>query len=103
MSDKKSVIDVDYVAMLARIDIDAEKKDMFQEDMENIVGYINQLSELDVDGVVPTAHAVEMNNVLREDKAADSFDRELILNNSPELIDDELIKVPLVVSGEGAS
>ena len=103
MSDKKSVIDVDYVAALARIDIDAEKKDMFQKDMENIVGYINQLSELDVDGVVPTAHAVEMNNVLREDKAADFFDRELILNNSPELIDDELIKVPQVVSGEGAS
>ena len=103
MSEKNKIIDVDYVAKLARIDIDTEKKEMFQKDMESIVEYVNQLSELDVDDVIPTAHAVEMNNILREDINESSFDRETMLKNAPEVIDDELIKVPQVLPGEGTA
>jgi aspartyl-tRNA(Asn)/glutamyl-tRNA(Gln) amidotransferase subunit C len=103
MSEKSKIIDVDYVANLARIDIDKEKKEMFQKDMENIVNYVNQLAELDVEGVVPTAHAIEMNNVLREDEASDSVSRDIMLKNSPESINEELIKVPQVIPGEGTA
>jgi aspartyl-tRNA(Asn)/glutamyl-tRNA(Gln) amidotransferase subunit C len=103
MSKNSKIIDIDYVAALAKIDIDNMKKEDFQRDMENIVNYVNQLAELDVEGVIPTAHAVEMNNVLREDKVATSSDRGAMLSNSPENIDSELIKVPQVISGEGAA
>jgi aspartyl-tRNA(Asn)/glutamyl-tRNA(Gln) amidotransferase subunit C len=103
MSKNNKIIDVDYVAHLARINIDKEKKEMFQKDMESIVNYVNQLAELDVEGVVPTAHAIEMNNVLREDKYSDSIDRDVMLKNSPESIDEELIKVPQVIPGEGTA
>lgn len=98
---KNKIIDVDYVAKLARIEISESKKAALQKDMSSIVNYVNQLSELDIEGVIPTAHAVEMNNVWREDLSADSYDRDIMLENSPALAGDELIRVPQVLPGEG--
>jgi aspartyl-tRNA(Asn)/glutamyl-tRNA(Gln) amidotransferase subunit C len=96
-------IDVGYVAELARLELNESEKSRFQADMENILQYIEQLNELDVSGIEPTAHAAPFFNVLREDNARDSFPRDEMLKNAPELIDDELIKVPQVLPGEGMS
>ena len=52
---------------------------------------------------MPTAHAVEMKNVWRNDESKESFPREEMLKNAPDLVDDELIKVPQVLPGEGES
>ncbi len=96
-------IDVGYVAGLARIDIDPESKERLQHDMEKIVAYIEQLEELDVEAIEPTAHAVPLTNVWREDIAAESYPRDVMLANAPATIDDEEIKVPQVLPGEGMS
>jgi aspartyl-tRNA(Asn)/glutamyl-tRNA(Gln) amidotransferase subunit C len=99
----KSHIDIGYVAGLARIDIDPESQERLQKDMEDIVEFIEQLKELDVEGIEPTAHAVPLTNVWREDVAGQSFPRENMLANAPAAIDEEQIKVPQVLPGEGMS
>jgi aspartyl-tRNA(Asn)/glutamyl-tRNA(Gln) amidotransferase subunit C len=99
--DTSNSFDVTYVAELARIDLDDADKEKLQHDMEAIVGYIDQLNEVDVSGIEPTAHAVVLTNVTREDRARESVPREKILANAPATVDDELIKVPRVLPGEG--
>ena len=103
MSENSKIIDVNYIAELAKIEIDPSEKEVFQKDMENIVTYVNQLSELDIEGVEPTAHTVKMENIWREDKAENSFAREVMLSNAPDTIDEELIRVPQVLPGEGTA
>ncbi len=101
MSSKAGAIDVSYVAQLARLELDESEKAAMQHDMEAIVEYIDELSELDVSGVEPTAHAVQVTNVERDDVARPGFGRDVMLANAPALIDGELIKVPQVLPGEG--
>ncbi len=94
-------LDVRYVADLARLEIAPEALERLQRDMESIVGYIAELSELDVTGVEPTAHAVPLANVWREDVAGTPLGREAMLANAPAVLHGEFIKVPQVLPGEG--
>ncbi|UDQ97238.1 Asp-tRNA(Asn)/Glu-tRNA(Gln) amidotransferase subunit GatC [Lentisphaerota bacterium WC36G] len=98
-----SQIDVGYVAKLARLELDDASKDKLQHDLEEILAYIEELGELDVDGIEPTAHALPIYNVMREDVSKPSFEREVMLKNAPGTVDDELLKVPQVLPGEGMS
>ncbi len=97
---KSDVIDVSYVAQLARLELDPSSLNKLQKDMESIIEYVNLLGELDLADIEPTAHPVASNNVWREDIAKDSFAHETMLKNAPAVLDDELIKVPQVISGE---
>ena len=90
-------LDVDKIAVLARIELSEEEKSHLKEEMENIVGYVDMLSELDLDAVEPTAHAVPLTNVIRDDIKSGSFQRETMLANAPSTVDDELIKVYQVI------
>ena len=96
-------IDVGYVAGLARLELDPETKVKLQKDMEGILAYIEQLEELDVSGIEPTAHAALLTNVIREDVAEESFPRATMLANAPAEVNEELIKVAQVLPGEGMS
>ena len=96
-----AAIDVKYVAELARISLADDAVERLQRDMQNIVDYIEQLSELDVSNIEPTAHAAALTNVLREDVAKESYPRETMLANAPAVLNGELVKVPQVLPGEG--
>ena len=96
-----AAIDVKYVAELARISLADDAVEKLQRDMQNIVDYIEQLSELDVSNIEPTAHAAALTNVLREDVAQESYPRETMLANAPAVLNGELVKVPQVLPGEG--
>jgi len=96
-------IDIGYVAQLARLDIPEEQAAQLQSELESIVHYIDELKEVDVTGVEPTAHAARLFNVWRDDSAGGSLPRETMLANAPELVDDELIRVPQVIPGEGSN
>lgn len=97
----KSGIDVEQVASLARLDLPQDMIPRLQQEMERIVDYVEMLSELDVDGIRPTAHAVARVNVMRDDVPGEPFGRDAMLSNAPELIDGELVRVPQVLPGEG--
>lgn len=101
MSSGANKFDAGRVAMLARLELAPESLSRFQSEMEKIVSYVDQLTELDVEGIEPTAHAAPMTNVLREDQAVPGFPRDVMLKNAPGTIDDELVAMPQVLPGGG--
>jgi aspartyl-tRNA(Asn)/glutamyl-tRNA(Gln) amidotransferase subunit C len=74
---------IDYVAHLARIALTPEEEQKLASQLGNILGYIEKLRELDVNGVEPTAHAVPMVNVTRPDEIRPSISNEDALRNAP--------------------
>lgn len=101
MSSSEKGIDVAHIAALARLELTDEAAEKLKGEMESIVTYVEMLSELDVEGIEPTAHAVPRSNVLREDRSKESFPREAMLQNAPAVVDQELVRVPQVLAEEG--
>ena len=96
-------IDIRYVAELARLELNSSDAEKLQRELGQIVNYIAELGELDVSGVEPTAHASLLTNVVREDVRRESFPREVMLKNAPGVVDENLVKVPQVLPGEGSN
>ncbi len=92
------VIDIDNIANLARLSVTAQEKAAFAEDMQSIIGFANQLSEIDTEGIPVTAHVVPMKNVFREDIPQNEFDRDELLAAAPTRADG-YVTVPRVVEG----
>lgn len=88
---------VEKVAMLARLDLSTEKKEEMTGQLNDILGYMDKLSELDTEDVEPTAHALPIKNVFREDCVEESLDRDIALANAPEK-EDGSFKVPKVIN-----
>jgi len=89
-------IDVNYVANLARLELTEEEATQFQSQLGAILGYVEKLKELDVEGIEPTAHASPVFDRVREDVARPSLDREAFLQNAPDHANDQL-RVPKVI------
>jgi aspartyl-tRNA(Asn)/glutamyl-tRNA(Gln) amidotransferase subunit C len=89
-------MDVRYVAHLARLHLTDQEVDTFQGQLDDILAYVNQLKELDVEGIEPTAHAIPVQNVLRDDEVRQSLDHEVVMGNAPAVFGDEF-KVPKIV------
>lgn len=88
--------DVEKVSLLARLRLSDEELDRMTDQLGHIVQYIEQLSELDVEGVEPLAHAVEKFNVFADDVVQPALDREAALANAPKR-DEECYRVPAVL------
>ncbi len=76
--------DVKKIASLSRLEFNEEELEKFTTDLSNIVDFANTLSEINVDGVKPTAHILDIKNVFRKDEIKESYDREEILKNAPD-------------------
>ena len=76
-------VDVKHVAHLARLALTPGEEAQFGAQLNNILGYIDKLNELDVSGIEPTAHAVPLVNVFRQDEVRPSFSNEEALRNAP--------------------
>jgi len=76
--------DVDHVARLARLELSPAEKKKFTSQLGNILDQAGQLKELNTDNIVPTAHAVPMSNVFREDKVVKWEDKESLLKGAPD-------------------
>jgi aspartyl-tRNA(Asn)/glutamyl-tRNA(Gln) amidotransferase subunit C len=81
---KITTADVEYVARLARLDLSNEEKCLFAGQMDAILGYVEKLNELNTDGILPTSHAVPMENAFREDRTQPSIGVEKALANAPD-------------------
>lgn len=77
------MINVENVAMLARLSLNEEEKINLAKDLENIIGFANELSKIDTDGIEPTAHIMPVQNRFRKDIAVSEFTREELLSNAP--------------------
>ena len=75
---------IEYVGILAKLELSDEEKEQAKKDMANMLDYIDTLNELDTSGVEPMSHVFPVNNVFREDVVTNGDDREEILANAPE-------------------
>lgn len=92
----KDIIDVGYVAKLARLDLSSEELASFQEQLRDIVGYVKKVQELDLGEVEPMSHGIPIHNVFRKDEPADGLSQEIALANAPSMRDGQFI-VPRIV------
>jgi len=75
--------DVQYIARLARIELTDAEEQKLGPQLNNILGYIEKLKEIDVSDVEPTAHAVPMVNVTRPDEVRPGLSNDEALRNAP--------------------
>ncbi|MEZ5932285.1 MAG: Asp-tRNA(Asn)/Glu-tRNA(Gln) amidotransferase subunit GatC [Alphaproteobacteria bacterium] len=84
------------IARLARIEIDPEKRAALASELSGILGWIEQLNEVDTDGVPPMTSVGEARLALRKDEVTDGDKVDDILSNAPEQQDGHFV-VPKVV------
>lgn len=89
--------EVNYVANLARLQLDDEEAEHLKEDMNKILGYMEKLRELDTSDVEPLEHVTEKtSSSFREDKAKVPISHEDALKNAPDA-DSDYFRVPRVI------
>ena len=67
MSNKISKETIEYVSILAKLELSEEEKETARTDMEKMLDYIDTLNDLDTSGIEPMSHVFPLNNVFRED------------------------------------
>jgi len=87
---------VDHIAHLARLEFEGEDKVAIQKDMENIISFMDTLSELDTDHVEPLIFMSDGVNRLREDVSEQSLTQAEALKNAPKK-DSDYFRIPKVL------
>lgn len=102
----KTVIDIEHLANLARMNLTPEEATHFTEQIESILAYVDQLKAIDVEGVEETAQVTGLVNVLRADEPSPELDpvsqlarREALLAAAVQTRDG-FVAVPAVLAAE---
>ncbi len=96
MANKISDETIEYVGILAKLELSGEEKENAKSDMEKMLDYIDTLNELDTAGIKPMSHVFPVNNVFREDIVRDGDGSADALANAP-LAKDQGFKVPKTI------
>jgi aspartyl-tRNA(Asn)/glutamyl-tRNA(Gln) amidotransferase subunit C len=91
-----SAAEVEHVARLARLALSPAELEKMRAELNGILGYIDKLRALDVEGVEPTSHAVPLTDVTRADEPRPSLPPDEMLANAPERAG-ELFRVPRII------
>jgi aspartyl-tRNA(Asn)/glutamyl-tRNA(Gln) amidotransferase subunit C len=81
MIDREQVL---HVAKLARLRLSEEEVERMVGELSGILGHVDRIGNLDLDGVEPTSHVVALENVLRVDEPRPSLPRDVALASAPE-------------------
>ena len=84
MIDRDQVL---HVAKLARLKVTDDELDRMPEELSKILEHVETMNELDLEGVEPTSHVVDLTNVLREDVPRPGLPREKALEQAPDAAD----------------
>lgn len=87
---------LERIAHLSRLHLSEEDKPVMLESMNRIIGWMEQLNEVDTEGVEPLYHMTENENVMRADEVKGQFTQKEALKNAPKQ-DGEFFRVPKVV------
>lgn len=98
MADRISDEMIEYVGVLAKLELDDEERKQAKRDMEELLDYIDCMNELDTTGVESMSHVFHAENVFREDEVTGQDMREDILANAPEQKDGMFV-VPQTFEG----
>ncbi len=91
-----STSDIQHLASLSSLALADDEVNGLRQDLENIIGYIEQLGELDTSGVEPTYQVTGLENVWREDEVQPGIPAEKLLEMAPEKQNNQ-VKVPQVL------
>lgn len=75
---------IEYVGILAKLELSPEEKEAAKKDMADMLDYIDKLGELDTTGVEPMSHVFPVQNVMREDVVMNGDGSSDTLKNAPE-------------------
>ena len=87
---------IEYVGILAKLELSGEEKERAKKDMADMLDYIDQLNQLDTTGIEPMSHVFPVNNVFREDVVTNGDGSEATLVNAP-VKKDGGVKVPKTI------
>lgn len=87
---------IEYVGILAKLELSEEEKEQAKKDMANMLDYIDTLNELDTTGIEPMSHVFPVHNVFREDVVTNGDQKDEILANAPQKKSDSFM-VPKTV------
>jgi len=90
-------IDIEYVARLARIDLNQQRKKKFARQLSDILSFVEKLKELDISSVEPMSHVLPLQNVFRQDKAGSSLILNKVLGNAPSKAGNSFFSVPRII------
>lgn len=76
-----------HVAKLSRLKLTDAEVSRLEAELSSILDHVDRLAEIDIGGVEPTSHVVPLENVLRDDVARPSLDREVALEQAPDPVD----------------
>lgn len=93
---KLSLEEVDHVAMLARLGLAPEEREMMREQLSSILDHISLLQSVDTSAIPPTAQVITLQNQMRPDEVQESLDRDEVLKNAPDS-EDGMFKVRAVL------
>jgi aspartyl-tRNA(Asn)/glutamyl-tRNA(Gln) amidotransferase subunit C len=88
---------VKKVALLARLELTPEEEEKFTTQLGSILGYVEQLNEVDVSNVQPTTRAIDVSNVTRQDELQPYPERDAILDSAPSQ-EGDYFKVPKILN-----
>jgi len=88
--------EVAHVADLARLRLTDEELDLFTGQLAEVLDHAADVASLDLAGVVPTAHAMAVTNVLRSDEVRPGVDRDEVLGQAPS-VEDHRFRVPRIL------
>lgn len=77
-------MDVEHIALLARLSLTEEERERFGSQLSSILSYVGKLNEIDTSGIEPASHVLEMKNIMREDELRPSLPVEDALMNAPD-------------------
>lgn len=82
---------VHHVARLARLRLTGDEEARMEQELNAILQYVEQIQSLELDGVEPTSHVIELRNVLRDDVPTESLPPDVALREAPEVRDDGFV------------
>lgn len=91
-----TLAEVEHIAHLARLELTAEEKERYRQQLSAILEYARRLQELDTEGIPPTASVLPPRSVLRADETAPCLSPEDLLRNAPRTEDGQF-RVPPVM------
>ncbi|MCL2766565.1 MAG: Asp-tRNA(Asn)/Glu-tRNA(Gln) amidotransferase subunit GatC [Peptococcaceae bacterium] len=88
--------DVDHVALLSRLILTDDEREVFTSQLNDVLGHMRLLEQLDTEGVLPTTHVVPLRNVYRGDQVGKHLSRDEALSNGPNHDDNHFV-VPKIL------
>lgn len=88
---------IEYVGILAKLELSEEEKEAAKKDMGEMLDYIDKLNELDTSSVEPMSHVFPVHNVFREDEVTNGDGHEDALKNAPERKEDTFVVPKTIV------